>query len=66
MKKDDLKDLKDHFEGYVRGRRSLGGYSTDAEAILTLAETISKILNHMVETCPELKGKKNDTSKKRS
>lgn len=55
MKRADLEFLiKDVRKEYSR-REQLGGYSTDAEAILLLYRVIYNLLNHQLEKMPRPK-----------
>ena len=53
MRRSDLETLEATIMKEVVKRRQLGGYSADAEGILTLAEAILRLLQHLIETYPE-------------
>lgn len=58
MKRSDLQMLEAQLMKEVVKRRSLGGYSPDAEGILLIAEATMRILQHMIETYPQEKQEK--------
>lgn len=62
MRKHDLETLEATIMKEVVKRRQLGGYSAEAEGILTLAETTLRILQHMIETYPEPRNGKQKSS----
>lgn len=49
MKRSDLMELEKGMMKEVVKRRSLGGYSQDADGILLIAETVMKILTHIID-----------------
>ncbi len=53
MKRSDLQVLEATMMKEVIRRRSLGGYSVDAEGILILCETLMRLLQHIVDDYPE-------------
>lgn len=57
MKKEDLQDLEATMMKEVVRRRALGGYSTEAEGIMTLCEVLLRVVQHMVEEYPRAKSK---------
>ncbi len=52
MKRSDLLELEKTMMKEVVKRRALGGYSADAEGILTLCETLMRLLQHFVDEYP--------------
>lgn len=52
MKRSDLQSLEKDVMKEVVKRRSLGGYSPDAEGILLLAETVMRLLQHIIDEFP--------------
>lgn len=49
MKRSDLLELEKTMMKEVVKRRQLGGYSPDAEGILTICETLMRLLQHIVD-----------------
>ncbi len=49
MKLEDLALIEKRLQQEELRRVSLGGYSTDAEAILLLTEILHKVVQHLVE-----------------
>lgn len=62
MKRADLVALEGVLMKEVVKRRQLGGYSADAEGILTIAEASLRILQHLIETYPESKSGRSKTN----
>lgn len=61
MIKDDLVYLEALVMNEIITRRKLGGYSMEAEGMLTLSVVLFRLVEHMVETCPQpKKAKKNE------
>lgn len=52
MTREDLSDLEKKIMEEVVKRRKLGGYSVEADGILTLAEAMLKVLQHLIEKAP--------------
>ena len=58
MTKDQLAQLEAHLAALVDYRRTLGGFDTNAEAILTLSEALLLLTQHLLESRPKnAKGK---------
>lgn len=55
MKSSDLIELEKVTMAEVVKRRGLGGYSTEAEGLLILNETLLKVLGHLIDEAPRLK-----------
>ncbi len=53
MKRTDLQALEGTIMKEVVKRRALGGYSVEAEGVLTLCETMLRVLQHLIEEFPE-------------
>lgn len=53
MKRSDLIELEKIMMKEVVKRRQLGGYSPDAEGILTISETVMRMLQYMIDEYPE-------------
>jgi hypothetical protein len=53
MKRSDLEYLEKMIMEEVVKRRKLGGYSPDAEGILLIAETMMRLLQHLIDEYPE-------------
>ena len=49
MKIEKLAELEKQVMEEVVRRRKLGGYSTDAEAILLFAESLLKVIGHLID-----------------
>ena len=49
MKRLDLLRLTETMEMETQRRRSLGGYSQDADGILLICETLTALLEHVVD-----------------
>jgi hypothetical protein len=49
MKRSDLLELEKTMMKEVVKRRALGGYSADAEGILTLCETLMRLLQYIID-----------------
>ena len=52
MTRKDLEELEKELMKLVVNRRHLGGYDTNAEAILLITETLYKIVQHIREQAP--------------
>jgi hypothetical protein len=55
MKREDLELLERKLLEEIAKRRQLGGYSTDAFALLMLAEVTYEIVRHLQEQLPRSK-----------
>ena len=60
MKRDDLQALEAQIMEEVVKRRKLGGYNPDAEGILLIAETLMRVIQHLIDSYPHPKGGKKD------
>lgn len=49
MTKKELNELADSLEKEAKRRRALGGYSTDADTLMLLSESLCKIAAHLSE-----------------
>lgn len=58
MKQSDLSGIRDKLHDEVMRRRGLGGFSTDAEGILLIAESLLAITNHLLAQQPKKKSEK--------
>lgn len=52
MKRADLYKLEEVLMAEVVKRRSLGGYSQDADGILLIAETVLRLVQHAIDAEP--------------
>jgi hypothetical protein len=52
MKRIDLETLEARMMEEVVKRRQLGGYSVEAEALLTLSEAVLKVVSHILDESP--------------
>ena len=52
MTRKDLEELEKELMKLVVSRRHLGGYSSEAEAILLITETLYKLTQHIREQAP--------------
>jgi hypothetical protein len=57
MKRPALLELEKVIMKEVVKRRGLGGYNSEAESVLLLAETIYKVITHLIDEYPEEKKK---------
>jgi len=55
MKREDLDALEVKLVDEIAKRRQLGGYSTDAFALLMMAEMLFEIVRHLKEQLPRPK-----------
>lgn len=53
MKRAALLELEKVIMKEVVKRRGLGGYNSEAEGVLLLAETLYKVITHLVDEYPE-------------
>lgn len=58
MNRDDLEVLEAKIMEEVVNRRRLGGYSVESAGILMLAESMLKVVHHLVDQEPRVKSKK--------
>lgn len=52
MKLSDLEQLEKNIMAEVVKRRGLGGYSTDADGLLMVVESLLKIIGHLIDKEP--------------
>lgn len=52
MKREDLELLERKLLDEIAKRRQLGGYSTDAFALLMLTETLYEVVRHLKDNLP--------------
>ncbi len=55
MKRADLALIENRLLDEIATRRRLGGYSTDALALLMLTEALYEVVRHLEEQLPEAK-----------
>ena len=53
MKLPALTELENILMKEVVKRRSLGGYNSEAESVLLLAESLFKVVQHLIDEYPE-------------
>ncbi len=59
----ELALLEGQIEHEVKRRQNLGGYSTDADSILMITQTLHKLIQHLMEEFPKEKLPKMKVSK---
>jgi len=59
MNRADLQEMENEVMKLVVQRRALGGFDTNASAIMVISENLLKVIRHLEEKEP--RGKKNET-----
>lgn len=60
MTRDDLEELEAKVMKLLVQRRALGGFDTNAEAVLVLTEAMMRLIMHIKEKTPRTRKNKNE------